>query len=52
MIGKNDANIRLVFFSDDPALAEREARRQAELQGKIYVSPYNDIDVVCGQVHT
>jgi hypothetical protein len=50
MIGSNADNIRLVFFSDDPALAEREARRQAVQQGKIYVSPYNDWDVICGQV--
>jgi len=35
---------------DGPALdAELEARRQAELQGKPYVAPYNDLDVVAGQ---
>lgn len=43
-------NIRLVFFGDDPLQAEKEARRQADLQDKIYISPYNDIDIICGQV--
>jgi threonine dehydratase len=28
---------------------ELEARRQAELQGKPYVPPYNDLDIVAGQ---
>jgi threonine dehydratase len=35
---------------DRPPLdVELEARRQAELHGKTYISPYNDIDVVAGQ---
>jgi threonine dehydratase len=29
--------------------AELEARRQSGLQGKPYISPYNDLDVVAGQ---
>jgi threonine dehydratase len=29
--------------------AEQEARRQAELRGKPYVAPYNDLDTVAGQ---
>jgi threonine dehydratase len=29
--------------------AELEARRQSELQGKPYISPYNDLDVIAGQ---
>ena len=29
--------------------AELEARRKAQLQGKTYISPYNDLDVVAGQ---
>jgi threonine dehydratase len=32
-----------------PIDAELEARRQAQRQGKTYISPYNDIHVVAGQ---
>jgi threonine dehydratase len=32
-----------------PIDAELQAREQAEIQGKTYVSPYNDLDVVAGQ---
>lgn len=32
-----------------PLEAELEARRQAQRQGKTYISPYNDIHVVAGQ---
>jgi hypothetical protein len=49
MIGSN-SNIKLVVFGDDGGEAETEARNQSILQNKIYISPYNDIDVVCGQV--
>jgi threonine dehydratase len=39
-----------VVVVDRPPLdVELEARRQAGLQGKTYISPYNDIDVVAGQ---
>ena len=35
---------------DGPPLeAELLARRHAEEQGKVYISPYNDLDVVAGQ---
>jgi threonine dehydratase len=39
----------LVLVDGAPLHAEIEARRQAGLQGKPYVAPYNDIDVVAGQ---
>ena len=39
----------LVVVDGPPIEAEREARRQATVQGKPYVSPYNDLDVVAGQ---
>lgn len=39
----------ILFFSHDAALAEAEARRVAEERGAVYVSPYNDPDVVAGQ---
>jgi threonine dehydratase len=32
-----------------PIEAELLARRHAEVQGKVYISPYNDLDVVAGQ---
>jgi len=39
----------LVVFGDVPWDAEEEARRVATVEGKIYVSPYNDPIVVGGQ---
>jgi threonine dehydratase len=39
----------VVVIDGPPIEAELEARRQAELQGKTYISPYNDLDVVAGQ---
>jgi len=39
----------LVIFGDGPWDAEKEARRVAEEEDKIYVSPYNDPIVVGGQ---
>jgi threonine dehydratase len=39
-----------VIVVDGPPIdAELEARRQAEIQSKTYISPYNDLDVVAGQ---
>ena len=34
---------------DDPLTAEIAARRAAEESGRVYISPYNDLDVVAGQ---
>lgn len=39
----------LIVLKGNPLDAELEARRQAELQGKAYVAPYNDIETVAGQ---
>ncbi len=39
----------LVIFGEAPWDAEKEARRVAEDEGKIYVSPYNDPFLVGGQ---
>jgi threonine dehydratase len=39
----------VVVIDGQPIDAELEARRQAGLQGKTYISPYNDLDVVAGQ---
>lgn len=39
----------LVVYGDVPWDAEKEARRVATVEGKIYVSPYNDPLVVGGQ---
>src|SRR4051812_22829740 len=41
------AELKLV--DGPPIEAELLARRQAEEQGKVYISPYNDLDVVAGQ---
>jgi threonine dehydratase len=34
---------------DDPLAAELAARRAAEQSGKVFISPYNDLDVMAGQ---
>jgi threonine dehydratase len=39
----------VVVVDGPPIDAELEARRQAQLQGKTYISPYNDLDVIAGQ---
>jgi threonine dehydratase len=39
----------LVVVKGPPIEAELLARRHASEQGKVYISPYNDLDVVAGQ---
>jgi threonine dehydratase len=39
----------VVVVDGPPIEAELSARRQSELQGKTYISPYNDLEVVAGQ---
>ena len=39
----------LVFVEGDGYVAETTAKHQATTTGKIYISPYNDIEVICGQ---
>jgi threonine dehydratase len=34
---------------DDPLTAELAARRAAEESGRVFISPYNDVDVMAGQ---
>lgn len=41
--------LELVTHGDDPWDAEREARAVAERENKVYLSPYNDPQVVGGQ---
>jgi threonine dehydratase len=40
---------RLHPAGDDPLTAELAARRAAEDSGRVFISPYNDLDVVAGQ---
>lgn len=40
---------RLVVVDGPPIEAELLARRHASEQGKVYISPYNDLDVIAGQ---
>ena len=37
------------FFGDDSVYTEQYARKQAEERGQVYISPYNDAEVVAGQ---
>ena len=36
-------------FGADPLAAELAARRAAETSGRVFISPYNDLDVIAGQ---
>jgi len=40
---------RIHCAGDDPLTAELAARRAAEESGRVFISPYNDADVVAGQ---
>jgi len=40
---------RIRCAGEDPVEAETTARRAAEASGRVFVSPYNDVDVVAGQ---
>jgi threonine dehydratase len=40
---------RLRYMGDDPLAAEIAARHAAEESGRVFISPYNDLDVVAGQ---
>lgn len=44
-----DAGLRVITHEGDPVDAELEARAMAEREGAVYISPYNDEDVVAGQ---
>jgi len=46
-IEASGAQVQLV--EGDPLRAEQTARREGELSGREYVSPYNDADVIAGQ---
>lgn len=43
------AGLEVIVFDGDPMAAELEARALAEREARVYVSPYNDADVVAGQ---
>jgi threonine dehydratase len=39
----------IILVDDVPLEAELEAARQAKAQNKMFISPYNDLDVIAGQ---
>src|SRR5215216_2450432 len=43
------AGLEVIVSESDPMVAELEARALADREGRVYVSPYNDADVVAGQ---
>jgi threonine dehydratase len=43
------AGLEVVVSRGDPMAAELEARSLAEREGRVYISPYNDADVMAGQ---
>ena len=42
-------DIEIEFYGDDPYTTEIHARKTSEEQGWIYVSPYNDTQIIAGQ---
>ncbi len=40
---------RIHCTGDDPLTAELAARKAAEESGRVFISPYNDLDVIAGQ---
>lgn len=42
-------DVEVEFYGDDPFTAETYARRTAEENGWLYVSPYNDSQIIAGQ---
>jgi threonine dehydratase len=46
---KQYKNVKIILFGKDSVDSEREALKQAELQEKVYVSPYNDKEIIGGQ---
>ncbi|MPZ17567.1 MAG: threonine/serine dehydratase [Luteitalea sp.] len=43
------ASINLEFHGTDSSVTEAHAREVAERSGRVYISPYNDLDVIAGQ---
>lgn len=43
------AGLEVIAYDGDPMAAEVAARARAEREGRVYVSPYNDPDVLAGQ---
>lgn len=43
------AGLEVVVSDGDPMAAELEARALADREGRVYISPYNDADVLAGQ---
>jgi len=41
--------VKTILHSNDSGLAEQHAQKLAKEQGKIYVSPYNDPQIIAGQ---
>jgi len=46
---KQYKNVKITLFGKDSVDAEAEALKQSELQNMVYVSPYNDEEVIGGQ---
>ena len=44
-----NAGLDVVVFDGDPMAAELEARALGTREGRVYISPYNDPDVMAGQ---
>ena len=49
LAGIRSRGAQLVVIDGPPLEAELAARRKAEADGLVYISPYNDLDVIAGQ---
>lgn len=47
--GLRARGVRVRLVDDDPGVVETVARREADRTGRVYVSPYNDAQVIGGQ---
>ena len=41
--------LEVIVSGDDPMMAELDGRALAEREGRVFISPYNDLDVLAGQ---
>lgn len=44
-----DQGAKVILHDGEPLVAEQAARKAAAQEGRAYVSPYNDLDVIAGQ---
>jgi len=46
---KQYKNVNILLYGSDSVITEREALKQAKKGHKVYISPYNDAEIIAGQ---